>query len=90
MKKPTNKQLTREVLELKAQLASAYHFAAKTLGQASTAKLMASGVLVQLTGIGGKELVVPFMVKDGLSEETIEALHSDITKSYDMSVMFKP
>lgn len=87
--KTTKAQLQRKVLELEAQLASTYHFAAATLPKCGDV-LMASGVLVQLSGLGGRELVVPFVIKDGLSASTIAALHADILRSYDLATMFKP
>lgn len=87
--KTTKAQLQRKVLELEAQLASTYHFAAATLPTCGEA-LMASGVLVQLTALGGRELVIPFVVKDGLSASTIAALHADILRSYELATMFKP
>lgn len=91
--KPTKKsraQLERQVLELEAQLAHVYHFADATIHKCSTDRMMASGVLVQLTALGGAELVLPFVVRDGLSAETIAALRSDIHRSYDRTVEFKP
>lgn len=86
--KKTRAQLAREVLELKAQLTFIYHSANAQIDKASTNYLMASGVLLQLTGIGGRELIPPVMIKDGLSLETIAALKADLKRSYDLSVMF--
>jgi hypothetical protein len=80
----------RQILELEAQLAHSYHFAAATVDKASGNYLMASGVLVQLTGVGGKEIMCPIMIKDGLSLETVAALKADIIRSYDLATMFKP
>ncbi|MDI1362565.1 hypothetical protein [Methylotenera sp.] len=87
--KPTKLQLLRENLELKAQMAHAYHFATASIDRTSTKHLMASGVLLQLSGIGGKELIHPVMIKDGLSDETIAAIKADLKRSYDLAVMFK-
>lgn len=88
-KAPTKADLARKVLELESSLASSYHFAAHDLHKAGSC-LMASGVLVQLTAIGGRELVLPFMVKDGLSDATIAALRADIVRSFELSTAFKP
>jgi len=87
--KKTRALLERQVLELTAQLASTYHFADATIDKCGPA-LMASGCLVQLTAIGGRELVLPFVVKDGLSPETIAALRADIRRSHELATMFKP
>ncbi len=91
-KKPkiTRAQLERQVLELNAQLAHVFYFADNSIDKCGTKYLMGSGVLLQLTGIGGKELIVPVMIKDGLSDATIAAIKADIKRSYDLSVMFKP
>jgi hypothetical protein len=86
--KPTKADLRREVMELKAQLASTYHFADATLNKAGA--LMGSGVLVQLTALGGRELTVPFVIRDGFSAETIAALRADINRSYDLATLYKP
>ena len=90
MKAKTRRQLEREVLELKAQLSSTYHFASATIEKASTKYLMASGALLQITAIGGRELIIPTVIRDGLSAETITAIKKDIKRSYDLSVMFAP
>lgn len=86
--KKTRARLEREILELHAQLAHAYHFADATLHKAGN--LMASGCVVQLTAVGGADLIHPVMIKDGLSPETIEALRKDIERSYARAVEFKP
>ncbi len=75
-------------MELEAQLAHRYHFANADLHKAGTAHKMASGVLLQLTAIGGKEIITPVMIKDGLSDETIAAIRKDLKRSYDLAVIF--
>ncbi len=87
-KKMTTAQLQRRVLELESQLAHAYHFAAADLHKAGTAHKMASGVLLQLTAIGGNEIIRPVMIKDGLSDETLAAIRKDLKRSRDLAVMF--
>lgn len=89
-KTKTLAQLKRENLEIKAQLAHAYHFADATIKEAGTRYKMASGVLLQLTAIGGKEIILPVMIKDGLSDETIAAIRADLRRSYESAVVFKP
>lgn len=86
----TRKELTHKIRELKAQLASTYYFASIEIQKLGTDKLTASGVLVCLYHIGGEEASIPFMVKDGFSKETIDALHADINRSYELAVMPKP
>ncbi len=88
--KTTKAMLQRQVLELTAQLAHTYHFADATIDKAGHKYSMASGVLLQLTAIGGKELILPVMIKDGLSPETIAAIRKDLARSYELATMFKP
>lgn len=86
--KTTKAQLQRKILELTAQLAHVYEFANTEIHKASTDRMMASGVLLQLTAIGGKEIINPVMIKDGLSNETIAAIKADLKRSYDLAVMY--
>lgn len=87
--KQSRADLERKVRELKAQLAFTYHNASLTIGRAGDSH-MGSGVLVQLHSLGGKEITPPFVVRDGLSQETINALHADIVRSWEIATMFKP
>lgn len=87
--KKTRQQLERQILELESQLAHRYAFAQSTIDKASTDKMMESGVLLQLTAIGGRELINPVVIKDGLSKATIEAIKADLNRSYDLCVMHK-
>jgi hypothetical protein len=93
LKKITKSQriakLERENLELQAYLPSSCHFANAALDKASVDKMMGSGVLLQLTAIGGKEITVPTIIRDGLSEETILAIRKDLKRSYDLGTMLK-
>lgn len=88
-KGPSKAALARKVLELESQLACAYHFAAATLHKAGDG-LMGSGVLVQLTALGGAELIRPVVIRDGLSAETLAALRADILRSYEGAIELKP
>ncbi len=88
--KKTRAQLARQVLELTAQLASRYQFASAELHKAGTDKMTASGVLLQLTALGGREIINPVVILDGLSPETIAAIKADLRRSYDLAVMFAP
>lgn len=92
--KKTSKEIiekqSRKILELESQLASTYHLASVEIKNASEERLIGSGVLVQLTGIGGKNIVMPFLIRDGLNKNTIDALKAEMIKSYNLSIMFKP
>lgn len=91
-KKPTKRtraQIEREIIELKAQLASQYHFAHESINKCSVNHLTGSGVLLQLSSLGGNELVNPIVIRDGLSVETITAIKNDLKRSYDLATAFK-
>lgn len=88
-KRETKADLARRVVELEAQLASSYHFASATLDKAGDC-LMASAVIVRLTALGGREIINPIAIRDGLSRETIEALRRDIGRSFELATAFKP
>lgn len=88
-KTKTRADLQREVMELKAQLAAMYHFASAELHKAGKG-LMGSGALLRLHALGGRELIVPVVIRDGLSDETIAALQRDIARSYASAVELKP
>lgn len=88
--KPTKAQLQRKVLELEAQLIHVYHFAANSLDRVGTDRLLGSGVILQLSLIGGDEPVAPVMIRNGLSQETITALKADLARSYEDATVFKP
>lgn len=88
-KTKTRADLQRENMELRAQLAHVYHFASAELHKAGDC-LMGSGVLVQLHALGGREIVNPVVIRDGLSPDTIEALRRDLVRSYQGATIFKP
>lgn len=87
-KKPTRAALQRKIMELEAQMASVYHFADAELHKAQS--LMGSGVLIQMHALGGRELIKPVVIRDGLSPETIAALRNDLIRSYELATLFKP
>lgn len=86
----TRADLLRENMELRAQLAHVYHFASAEIHKAGTDRMTASGVLLQLYALGGREIICPVVIRDGLSADTIEALRRDLARSYSSAVEFKP
>lgn len=89
-KTKTRADLQRENAELRAQLAHVYHFADAEIHKAGTDRMMASGVLLQLHALGGRELINPVVIRDGLSADTIAALRRDFARSYETATAFKP
>lgn len=93
-KKPTKAQridrLERELREALAGQAYVYASADATISNASTDHLMASGVVLTLTALGGRQLCQPVLIRDGLSKETIDALKGDLRRSYALATTYKP
>lgn len=81
-------ELRRKVSELESQLAMSYHFADAELHKAGA--LMGSGCVITLTALGGRELIKPVMILDGLSPATIAALRADIVRSWERATELKP
>lgn len=84
-KKKTRLELERALLEAHALAPFSYGFAHTDIVKASTDRLMGSGVLLQLTVLGGKEIINPVVIRDGLSADTIECLKRDIKRSSDQA-----
>jgi len=85
--KPSKNDLARKIFELEAQLPHVAPFAYKCIDKAGTNHLMASGVILQLTTLGGREIISPVLIRDGLSTETIEAIKLDLRRSHKLTVL---
>ena len=84
-----------EELENKLRSAEAYqvhklHFASYALDKISTDKMCGSGVIISITSLGGKPIVDPTVISDGLSPETIAALQADMRRSFENRTELKP
>lgn len=90
IKKPTRQEMKQKIRELEAQLVHRYHFASRTIDKAGTKNLVGSGVIISLVMLGGREIIEPLCIRDGLSDETIAALKADFARSYEIATMFKP
>jgi len=86
----TRQQLERKIAELQAQLVHVYHFAAASLPGASTDKCMGSGVFLQLTAVGGAEIIPMVYIRDGITSGTLQALREEICASYELATIYKP
>lgn len=82
--------LERKLVELQACGAHVPHFAEIGIRKASRERTMGSGIVVTMHYMGGAEVCLPFLLKDGLSDATIEALRADLRYTYDRAVEFKP
>ena len=83
-------KLTRERDEALAGQVHTYHYASHALNKLSTDHLAASGVILSITMLGGREPFDPVLIRDGLSKETIAALKADLVRSYNLAIAFKP
>ena len=77
-------KLERELLELKACSIAACSTILSVLPRLSTDHLMASGVVINLSRIGGADIGT-VCIRDGFSKETIEALNRDIQRSKELA-----
>lgn len=83
-KKPTYADLQRRIRELEAQSAPAARAALRDIDKADD-RLMGSAVVVTLTALGGREIVAPFAIRDGLSPNTIACIKADIARTMELS-----
>ena len=82
-------ELERKLQEALAGQASVYHFAEAGLSKASTNHLTGSGVVITLTVLGGRELMRPTLILDGLSDDLIKALKADFARILELSTPSK-
>ena len=90
VRRKTYARLQQEIKELEAQLIYRCSSAHEDLQKASTERLTGSGVMLELTFLGGKAVINPVVIRDGLGDDTIEALRRDLCRSYELATMFKP
>lgn len=83
-------ELERKLFEARAQYASTLGQAFDDIPKAGISTLKASGVVLQLTGIGGKEIIPPVMIRDGLSPRTILAIQDDLRRSFELATLVNP
>ena len=86
-KTKTKAELERKIVELSAQMPHAYSHAKEQIKKVGAEHLMASGVLLRLTFLGGVEAINPVVIKDGLSTTTIMAIISDIERSRELTCL---
>lgn len=76
--------------ELRASSNWQYHQASIEIQKLVQSKFMGSGVIVEIRALGGKTLVEPVMLKDGLTQEFINLFLEHLVYSYELSTQFKP
>jgi hypothetical protein len=83
-------EIERKLTEALAGQSHTYHFAEHGLKTAGFEKLTGSGVVLTLTALGGREIVSPVLIRDGLSPESITALCDDLLRSFELANLYKP
>lgn len=78
----------RRVFELKAQLAGTIGAAFDAMPGAG--KFHGSGVVLQIVALGGKEVIPPVVIRDGLSPASIAALQEDLCRSFELATLVNP
>jgi hypothetical protein len=76
--------------QYKASLIHTYHFAGSELLKCNQQKFMGSGVIIEMRSLSGKSLMMPVMIKDGLSNNTINSLLDDMQRSFESAIEFQP
>jgi hypothetical protein len=86
MTRNTKADLARRCKELEAQLVSTAKSALRDMPKAGDT-LTASAVILELTALGGRRIIAPVAIRDGLSAAAIEALKADILRSIDLATL---
>lgn len=82
-------QLERQLWEAKSQYTQRISSAFDALDKARDAYI-GSGVILSVSAIGGKEVIPPVMIRDGLSDNTIKAIQKDLRHSFEIATMVNP
>ena len=81
-------ELERELAEAQALQIHNHHFASLGLDRAKDC--MGSAVILTITLLGGRGIVPPVAISNGLSEVTVEALKADLVRSFNYMTELKP
>lgn len=82
-------ELERKLFEARASYAATYGTAFDAISKASS-DYMGSGVVIQMNAIGGKEIIPPVMIRDGISAATVKAIQDDLRRSFELATMVNP
>jgi outer membrane protein TolC len=78
----------QRVHDLRAQLASAIGTAFDALPKAM--ECHGSAVILTVTALGGREIVPPVAIRDGLSPATVAAIQKDLRRSFELATLVNP
>lgn len=82
-------ELERKLFEANAQYASTIGAAFDAIPKAAT-DFYASGIILEISAIGGKAVIPAVMIRDGLSNATVKAIQSDLARSFELATMVNP
>jgi hypothetical protein len=88
-KRETLADLRQMVSDLEAQIASRCSFACGEVERAG-GNLAASAAILEIRALGGRVIVNPVAIRDGLSPETIAAIQNDLRRSYALATISQP
>ena len=80
--------LERKLFEARAQYAATLGAAFDAIPKA--ADYMASGVILELTALGGNAIIPAVMIRDGLSKATVAAIRDDLRRSFELATLVNP
>lgn len=96
MKENKKIKLGKEIIRLERLLFEARASYASTIGKAfdditkASEKYSGSGVILEITSIGGTPVIPAVMIKDGLSKETVKQIQEDLKRSFELSTLVNP
>jgi len=79
-----------QVDEFKSSVCHRYHFASNELLRLNRDRYLGSAVIISIADLKGELLIKPVSFKDGLSNESINALLDDLQYSYDSVIELTP
>jgi hypothetical protein len=80
-KRETASELRKKVSDFEVQMAGTCAFALGELNSAGD-KLFGSAAILEIKALGGRQIVRPVAIRDGLSAKTIEAIKDDLRRSF--------
>lgn len=86
---PTRAELERRITDTESQLIHRLADAADALDGAGD-RLMASAAVLSITALGGRVIVDPVAISDGLSADTIAAIRADLARTFEKRTARRP
>lgn len=81
--------LERKLFEARTQYAATIGAAFDAIPKAGS-DYHASGIILQITALGGKEVIPPVMIRDGFSPATVKAIQDDLARSFELATLVNP